>query len=137
VSAALGSNWARARLGGVGAWEQTAGAFLVGGLVTLPLVLVVPVPGPVAPVDVAYLLALAGICSALAYTLYFRLVRELGATIAISVEFVVPLVAVVIGWASLGERLTMPQLVGGTVIIAGCLLVTGLLPLRLRRPRPA
>jgi drug/metabolite transporter (DMT)-like permease len=136
ASAALGSNWARARLRGVGAWEQTTGAFLVGGLLTLPLLLAVPVPGPVAPADLGYLLVLAGVCSALAYTLYFRLVREVGATIAISVEFVVPVVAVVIGWLALGERLTVPQLVGGTVIIVGCLLVAGLLPLRRRSPRP-
>jgi drug/metabolite transporter (DMT)-like permease len=134
ASAALGSNWAKARLGGVGAWEQTAGAFTVGGLLTLPLLLVVPVPGPVEPVDVLFLVALAGIHSALAYTLYFRLVHEVGATIAISVEFVVPLVAVVIGGLFVGERLTAPQIVGGTVIIAGCLLVVGLLPVRRRTP---
>ena len=133
VSAALGSNWAKARLGGVGAWEQTLGAFLVGGALTLPLLLVVPVPGPVEAVDVAALLLLAAVCSALAYTLYFRLVHEVGATIAISVEFVVPLVAVVIGWIALGERLTLPQFVGGTVIVIGCLLVVGLLPVRRRR----
>jgi drug/metabolite transporter (DMT)-like permease len=137
ASAAFGSNWARARLGGVGAWEQTLGAFLVGGALALPLLVVVPVPGPIEPLDVAALLVLAAVCSALAYTLYFRLVHEVGATIAISVEFVVPVVAVVIGWFALGERLTVPQLVGGTVLIAGCLLVAGLLPVRRRSPRPA
>jgi drug/metabolite transporter (DMT)-like permease len=130
ASAAFGSNWARARLGGVGAWEQTTGAFVAGGLLTLPLLVVVPVPGPIVPVDLVFLVALAGIHSALAYTLYFRLVQGVGATIAISVEFVVPLVAVVIGWLLLGERLTMPQLAGGTAIITGCLLVAGLLPVR-------
>ncbi|MEI7745707.1 MAG: EamA family transporter, partial [Chloroflexota bacterium] len=83
--------------------------------------------------DLGYLLALAAICSALAYTLYFRLVQEVGATLAISVEFVVPVVAVVIGAVLLGERLTVPQLIGGAVIIAGCSLVVGLLPVRRRR----
>ena len=132
-SAAFGSNWARARLGGVGAWEQSTAAFLVGGAVTLPLLLVVPIPGPIGLADLGYLLALAAICSALAYTLYFRLVQEVGATLAISVEFVVPVVAVVIGAVLLGERLTVPQLIGGAVIIAGCSLVVGLLPVRRRR----
>jgi drug/metabolite transporter (DMT)-like permease len=133
ASAAFGSNWARARLGGVGAWEQTAGAFLVGGLLTLPLLLVVPVPGMISALDMLALLLLAAVHSALAYTLYFRLVREVGATVAISVEFVVPVVAVAIGFAFLGERLTVPQLVGGAVIITGCLLVVGLLPVPGRR----
>lgn len=132
-SAAFGSNWARARLGGVGAWEQSTAAFLVGGALTLPLLLVVPIPGPITLVDVGYLLALAVFCSALAYTLYFRLVQEVGATLAISVEFVVPVVAVIVGGVLLGERLTVPQLVGGAVIIAGCALVVGLLPIRRRR----
>ncbi len=133
ASAAFGSNWARARLGGVGSWEQTTGAFVVGGLLTLPLLLVVPIPGPLVPLDGVFLVALAAIHSALAYTLYFRLVQDVGATVAISVEFVVPLVAVVLGWLLIGERLTLPQIAGGTAIIAGCLLVVGLLPVRRRR----
>lgn len=131
--AAFGSNWARWRMGHIGAWEQTAGAFLVAGVMTLPLLLVVPVPGPVTLTSLGYLVALAAICSALAYTLYFRLVADVGATLAISVEFVVPVMAVIVGAVVLGERLTVPQLAGGAVIIAGCSMVVGLLPIRRRR----
>ena len=127
-SAALGSNWARRHLQAVGSWEQTIGAFLAGGLMTLPLVLVVPVPTEPRPIDVGYLVLLAGVCSALAYVLYFRLVAEVGATLAISVEFVVPVVAVVVAAVLLGERLSPPQIIGGAVIIFGCSLVVGLLP---------
>jgi drug/metabolite transporter (DMT)-like permease len=58
--------------------------------------------------------------------LYFRLVAEVGPTVAISVEFLVTVVAVVTGAAFLGERLSLVQLVGGAVIIAGCALVLGL-----------
>ncbi len=135
--AAFGSNWARWRMGHVGSWEQTAGAFLTAGLMTSPLLLVVPVPGPVNLEAIGYLVALSLICSALAYTLYFKLVAEVGATLAISVEFVVPVVAVIVGALVLGEKLTPPQLLGGAVIIAGCSLVVGLLPPRRgRRTEP-
>ena len=128
VSAAVGSNYAHRNLRAVGSWEQTIGAFLSGGLMTLPLLLVVPVPAPPRPEDVLSLLLLAAVCSALAYVLYFRLVAEVGATLAISVEFLVTVIAVVIGAALLGEQLSAGQLLGAAAIIVGCALVVGLLP---------
>jgi drug/metabolite transporter (DMT)-like permease len=130
ISAAFGSNYARRRLRAVGSWEQAMGAFFFGGLMALPLLLVVPVPTEPRPLDVGYLVLLAGMCSALAYVLYFRLVAEVGATLAVSVEFCVTLVAVVIGAAFLGERLSVVQLLGAAVIIVGCTLVLDLIPSR-------
>jgi drug/metabolite transporter (DMT)-like permease len=131
LSAAVGSNYARRHLRSVGSWEQTIGAFFFGGLLTLPVLLAVPVPGRPAPVDYVWLVLLAAVCSALAYVLYFRLVAEVGATIAISVEFLVTVIAVVVGALVLAERLSPLQLLGGLVIIIGCLLVLGLVPRRL------
>jgi len=128
VSAAFGSNYAHARLRDVGSWEQTMGAFFFGGLMTLPLLLVVPVPSPPTLADVGWLVVLAGVCSSLTYVLYFRLVAEVGATIAISVEFAVTLVAVAVGALLLHEPLSWVQLVGAAVIISGCTLVLGLIP---------
>jgi drug/metabolite transporter (DMT)-like permease len=128
ISAAYGSNYARHRLRGVGSWEVTVGAFLAGGLMTLPLLVLVPVPAPPRPVDFGYLLVLGGVMSALAYVLYFRLVADIGATRAISVEFVVTAVAVLVGSLFLHERLSAPQLLGAAVIIVGCALVLGLVP---------
>jgi drug/metabolite transporter (DMT)-like permease len=135
VCAAFGSNYARRHLQAVGSWEQTIAAFLVGGLLTLPLLFVVPVPAPPRWVDFGYLVLLAGMCSSLAYVLYFRLVAEVGATIAISVEFLVTVIAVIVGAVVLGEHLSAVQLVGGAIIILGCALVLGLFPGR--QPRTA
>jgi drug/metabolite transporter (DMT)-like permease len=132
VSAAFGSNYARRHLRVIGSWEQTIGAFVFGGLMTLPFLLVVPVPTQPQPVDFLWLVVLASVCSSLAYVLYFRLVAEVGATTAISVEFLVTVIAVLIGSTWLQERLSVVQLVGGVIIIAGCTLVLGLLPRRRR-----
>jgi drug/metabolite transporter (DMT)-like permease len=132
VSAAFGSNYARKHLQQVGSWEQTIGAFLAGGLIVSPLVLAAPPPTTPRVIDYATLVLLAAACSALAYVLYFRLVAEVGATIAVSSEFLVTVVAVVIGAVFLGERLSLVQGVGAVVIIAGCSMVLGLLPLRRR-----
>jgi drug/metabolite transporter (DMT)-like permease len=133
VSAAIGSNYARRHLREVGSWEQTIGAFGIGGLLMLPMLLAVPVPTRPRLLDVGYLVLLAGVCSGLAYVLYFRLVAEVGATIAISVEFLVTVIAVLVGALLLGERLSLAQLVGAVVIIAGCALVLDLLPGRRQR----
>jgi drug/metabolite transporter (DMT)-like permease len=130
VSAAVGTTYARGRLQAVGAWEQTIGAFFFGGLLTLPLLLVVPVAETPAVPDYLGLALLAGMCSALAYVLYFRLVAEVGATVATSVEFLVTVVAVAIGALLLRERLSVAQLLGGAAVITGCCLVLGLVPRR-------
>jgi drug/metabolite transporter (DMT)-like permease len=133
VSAAFGTTYARARLRAVGSWEVAAASFLFGGLMTLPLLLLVPVPTVPRVVDYGYLLLLGAVMSALAYVLYFRLVADLGATRAISVEFVVTAIAVLLGALVLDERLSAVQLVGAVVIVGGCALVLGLVP----RRRPA
>jgi drug/metabolite transporter (DMT)-like permease len=130
ISAAFGSNYVRRRLRAVGSWEVTAGSFLFGGLLTLPLLFVVPIPTTPRPVDYGYLVLLGSVMSALAYVLYFRLVADLGATKAISVEFVVTVVAVLVGSFVLGERLSVVQVVGAVVIVTGCALVLGLVPTR-------
>ncbi len=130
LSAAFGSNYAHRHLRAVGSWEQTIGTFFFGGAMTLPLLLVVPIPTTPGPADLGYLVLLAGLCSSLAYVLYFRLVAEVGATLAISVEFVVTVLAVFVGAVLLHEPLTPIQLIGGAVIIAGCSQVLGLWPRR-------
>ncbi len=136
-AAALGSNCARAWLGGVGSWEQTIGVFLSGGLLTLPLLAVAPVPRSPTWADVGFLVLLALTCSSLTYVLYFRLVVEVGATTTISVEFLVTLVAVAIGALLLHEPLSALQLLGGVIIALGCALVLGLFgpPRSARRAR--
>ncbi len=137
VSAAFGSNYSHRFLREVGSWEQTIGAFFFAGVMTLPLLFVVPIPTAPVPIDYLYLVVLAGMCSALAYVLYFRLVAEVGATLAISVEFVVTVIAVGVGALILDEALSVVQLVGAAVIIVGCSLVLGLIPGRRSEPRSA
>jgi len=132
--AALGSNYVSRHLADTDPWEVTSAAFLTGGVMSLPLLLVVPIPTLPGPSDFLHLLVLAGIASALTYVIYFRLVSRIGPTRAISVEFAVTVVAVFIGGLILDEPLTLVQLFGGVVIIAGCALVLGLVPWRSREP---
>jgi drug/metabolite transporter (DMT)-like permease len=126
--AAFGSNYARKFLQGIDSWTQTIGAFLFGGLWTLPLLTLVPVPTTPQLSDFGYLVLLAVTMSSICYVLYFRMVSELGPTKAISVEFVVTVIAVILGAVVLHERLSVLQIVGSAIIIGGCLLVLDLVP---------
>lgn len=126
ICAAFGSNYASRYLRQVGSREVTIGSFLWGGLMTLPLLWLMPVPTTPRLVDFGYLLLLGSTMSALAYVIYFHLVSAIGATKTISVEFVVTVVAVLVGTLLLGERLSLAQMLGTLSIIAGCALVLGL-----------
>lgn len=136
VCAAFGSVYAGRRLRKAGSWEITIGAFLAGGLLTLPFILLVPIPTRPGLGDVVYLAITGTVMSATTYALYFRLLASIGPTRAASVEFAVTGVAVLIGTAVLGERLSPVQMLGGVAIACGCALVLGLVPRRRARIAP-
>lgn len=129
-SAAFGSNYASLHLSRAGSLEVAAGSFLAGGLMTLPLLVLVPIPAMPGLADFVYLAILACLMSALTYAIYFRLVSSVGPTRAISVEFAVTVVAVLVGAFLLKEPLSPIQLFGAVIIVAGCMLVLGILPRR-------
>lgn len=92
------------------------------------------VPGlvfwPVTPPDgVAWLgLLVAGaMCTGLAYLLYFRLIATTGAARTLSVTYLIPLFANLIGVVMLGETVTWYMLACAAVILLGTALATGLL----------
>jgi drug/metabolite transporter (DMT)-like permease len=86
------------------------------------------------PASFGWLFLLAGTASSLAYILYFRLVTEIGATKALTTEFLVPVVAVFVGVVFLGESITITDLIGAACILLGSSLVLGLLPIN-RNPQ--
>lgn len=75
-------------------------------------------------------LALALLCTGIAYILYFRLIARIGPANAIAVTFLIPAFAVLWGWWWLDEHITGAMLAGGAVILVGTALATGLWPRR-------
>jgi drug/metabolite transporter (DMT)-like permease len=71
--------------------------------------------------------ALAVLCTAAAYILYYRLIAHVGAAKASTVTLLVPLFAVVWGAVFLSETLTPTLLVFCAVILLGTALTTGVL----------
>ena len=127
ISAAFGSNYSKLKLSNTGNWEQVIGAFFFGGLFTLPLLLFVPIKSGLDPSDWVNMVALAVICSAFCYVIYFSLVLKIGATRSISVEFLVTVVAVLIGAFYLNEAISIIQLFGALLVVLGSILILDLL----------
>jgi len=126
MSAAFGSNYSKLKMSSVGNWEQVIGAFFFGGLFTSPILLFVPITAGLVPMDWLYMVSLAVFCSAFCYVIYFSLVSKIGATRSISVEFLVTVVAVLIGAFYLNEAITIIQLFGAALVILGSILILDL-----------
>jgi drug/metabolite transporter (DMT)-like permease len=61
----------------------------------------------------------------LAYLLHFRLIERWGPTRASLVTYVIPVVAVTLGFLILDERLRPVELLGAALVISGVILVNG------------
>ena len=102
-----------------------AGSQLASALVVLPFVAVVPPGAMPTPLEWLNVLALALLSSALAFILYFQLIRNVGPVKTLTVNFLAPLFGVGGGALLLGERITANMLAGAAVILVGTALVLG------------
>ena len=102
-----------------------AGSQLSAGVALLPFALAHP-PSAAAftPDIVLAMLALALVCSALAYVLYFRLMQDVGPSRTLIVTMLVPLFGMVWGAVFLGERFSLSALVGCGLILFGTVVST-------------
>ena len=117
-------------------------AVAAGSQVSATLALALPAAATwpnAAPSGVAWLavLALALLCTGIAYVLYFGLIARIGPARAIAVTFLVPAFAMLWAGVFLGEAVTPAMLALGALILLGTSLATGALqwPNLSRRPR--
>lgn len=73
--------------------------------------------------------AVALLCTAVAYILFFRIIEKAGPSKALTVTFLVPVFALLYGSFFLGEVITTWMVICGLVIICGTALSTGLVRL--------
>ncbi len=102
---------------------MATGSQITAAIALLPLIPFDPVQ--VMPThSIVLIVAALGIGStAIAYLLYFRLIRDVGATRALTVTFLVPLFAVAWGWALLDEVVTWRMVGGGALVLIATWLV--------------
>ena len=129
VCYAVSASYAQRHLAGLPPLVTSAGSMLgaSAGLV-LPAAWLWPAQNPSARAWLALLLV-GVVCTALAYILFFRLIKNAGPAKALSVTFLVPLFAVLYGTTFLGESVTTWMLFCAGVIVCGTALSTGLLKL--------
>lgn len=133
------------RFAGTPPLVTAAGQVTASTLTLLPLSLAVDrpwlLPGPNIKTWAA-VVALAFLCTAVAYVIYFRILATSGASNLLLVTLLMPVSAILLGTTVLGERLDPRQIVGMALIAAGLAAVDGraavlLRRLMVRRARPA
>lgn len=109
-----------------------AGSLLSGAIVLTPLCLVVDQPWTLEPSSrsMGALFGLAVFSTALAFTIYFRLIRTLGPVGTTSQAYLRVPIGIAIGVLFLGERLAPTTWIGSILVIAGVAAMT--LPARKR-----
>jgi drug/metabolite transporter (DMT)-like permease len=140
---ALASVWARRfKAMGLSPVAVTTGQLTAGAGIMLPVALLVdrpwsqPLPSLGA---VAAIVALALVCTAFAYILYFRLIESAGATNALLVTLLVPPIAILLGSLFLDEVIAPRDFAGMALIALGLAAIDGrvLSAFAWRRLRPA
>jgi len=107
------------KLSGVPALGSITIALGAVGLFYLPLAILVPGEPPTVRSTVS-LVALAVLCTALAFIVFFALIDEVGPARAPLFTYVNPVVAIALGMLVLGEELTSGLLLGFPLVIVGC-----------------
>ena len=134
LSYALASVWGRAMLSGPPPEINALGMLTGSTVLMIPVVLLADGPPQLAlPAHVwAALLGLSTLSTALAYLLYFGILKRAGAANLMLVTLMIPPVAVTLGAAGLGERLSPGAFAGFGLIALGLIVTDGRL---LRRGR--
>ena len=93
---------------------------VVAGVVERPWQL--PMPGPATWLAV---LGLAALSTALAYIVFFQILRRSGATNVMLVTLLIPVTAILLGYFALGESISLREIAGALVIGSALLLIDG------------
>ena len=121
----VSSNLTKANLQGAPLIGTVVGSQLASSLALAPLM---PFDLPRATPNLTVwlcLLALALVCTAVAYLLYYGLILELGATRALTVTFLAPIFGTLWSALFLGEDVTLIKVIACVVILCGAGFVTG------------
>ena len=108
---------------GVEVKALAGGSQLFAGLSLLPFLLFTGTSQPVTIEITGILIVFAILCSAIAYLIYYYLLKEMGPTRALTVTFLMPMFGIFWGWLILGEALYPSMLMGAGVILMGTYLV--------------
>jgi len=122
---ALAAVYTRRKAAGIEPFALAAGSQVGAALLLAPGLAAWPGADSFGPGIVASVLALAVVCTALAYLIYFRLIADVGAARALTVTLLIPVFGVLFGVVFLGESLSLTMLAGAVLVIGATWLVVG------------
>lgn len=127
LSYAFASSWAKVFLRGVNPLVAAAGMLTASTLVMTPTVLATEgVPTLVLSAEVWAAIGYYAIfATACAYLLYYRVLAMAGAGNLMLCTLLIPPIAILLGWAFLGERLTADAFAGFALIALGLMVIDG------------
>jgi drug/metabolite transporter (DMT)-like permease len=126
----LTGNYSRRYMVGVPVLTIAAGSQIFSSLLLLPLAVMQWPDAPIPTVSWVYTCILGVVCTGLAYILYFGLLATVGVARTVIVTYLVPVFAMLWGYAILDESATLQMLAGAACILCGIGLTT-------YRPKPA
>jgi len=106
-----------------------SGGQLIGSsLILLPMALIIDQPWKMSMPTIQPLLGILGLAvfsTALAYILYFRVLKRAGAGNVLLVTMMIPFVAIFLGAVVLGETLHLRELAALLILVSGLLVIDG------------
>lgn len=135
TSYGIAAHFAKRHLADAPSLVVTSGSLLFSALLLVPFALA-NLPEQLPSTNaIASAAGLALLCTALAYVMFFDLLKRTSATAAATVTYIVPVFGILWGVLFLGESVTTRIVLGMLVALAGTSLVTGIT--RRRSPGPA
>lgn len=128
ASYAVAGNFVRAKLADVPPLELATGMVTTGAIVVLPVALLTGMPGTPQLDGLIALIAVGTVSTALAWPLYFRVLRRTTPVAASTVTFIVPAFGVVWSAILLAEPVGAGLVVGFGLILVSLVLVLGMVP---------
>lgn len=130
----LASTYTKVSQADVTPFNNAHGSMWTATLFVVPLALLYPAPATPHTGDWLAVATLGAVCTGGAYLLYFRLIRDVGPTRALSVTFLIPVFGVLWGALFLHEPVGWNTLLGGVMVLAGIALTNGFIRLPTRVP---
>jgi drug/metabolite transporter (DMT)-like permease len=127
---AIAANYTSERLNRVSALSIATFSQIAATLVLLPFALNYLPANQISALSWACVIGLGVFCTGLAYTMYFRLIANIGSSKAITVTFLIPIFGTFWGAVFINEEISLRMIVGMLVILCGTALVTGVIALR-------
>lgn len=127
ISYAFAGLWGR-RLKALSPWQAASGQLICSSLLLAPVALVIDQPWTIAMPGwpaLAAVLSLALFSTALAYVIFFRILRDAGPTNLLLVTLLIPPSAILLGSVFLGEAFGIFEAGGLILILAGLVAIDG------------